>query len=520
MSNRSGEDALLNTTTMKDRRQDITLLTVRLKSRILFWFLIILLSALTVFGTATWFTAPLNVALPTTGMVGVYFLIALISIVLIRRGKYDFAALLIVAFIGMGQMARVMTTPFNGEYYRVLINLVHFVTFVAFAFAFCRSTHAVPLIIFDTACFITGLFYYGVHKNGMPAFLAVHLTLMLVLVIALGYIMFLIQSRAFNENVRQSEDIEKNYMRLTELIGAMRELIDAIVKSSEALEGTAQSFSISSQQDAASMEEVTASVEEISASGDAMKSSVNDQLRVVRSASAKMKELYDIVVQVSAEMDKTMGIKTSLDEIASRAGRSLESVSASLAASEAQLKTVQDKTAAIEDISDRVNLLALNASIEAARAGEAGRGFAVVADEVSKLSALTKESVNEIFSALKSLMEMMKEVSGNTGSAGEVVATMLSSIADFGERVGRVNDLAKSDLSINTEVQGEFTGLVKALDQIEIMVSEQLSAIHEVSRAMAGINSSTQTIAEGAGNLFASARSMKELAGKAVKVME
>lgn len=510
----------MNAKTTSDRRLDISLLTVKLKGRILFWFLLILLAALTIFGAATWFTAPLNVALPTVGMLGVYFLVALISIILIRKNKYDFAALLIVAFIGIGQMLRVMTTPFNGEYYRVLANLAHFVTFVAFAFAFCRSSHAVPLIIFDTACFIFGVFYYGVHKNGMPVFLAAHMTFMLVFVIALGYIMFSIQSRAFDENIRQSEDIDRNYRRLSELIGAMKELIDAIVKSSEGLESTAHSFSISSQQEAAGMEEVTASVEEISASGDAMKVSIKEQLKLVHSATVKMKELYDIVVQVSAEMDKTMEIKTGLDEIAVRAGQSLESVSASLAASESQLRTVQDKTAVIEDISDRVNLLALNASIEAARAGEAGRGFAVVADEVSKLSAQTKDSVNEIFGALKSLIEMMKEVSGNTGYASEVVATMISRITDFGERVGKVNGLTKSDLSINTEVQREFAGLVEALDQVEVMVREQLAAIHEVSQAMAGINSSTQTIAEGAGNLFSSARNMKELAGRAVKVME
>ena len=59
-------------------------------------------------------------------------------------------------------------------------------------------------------------------------------------------------------------------------------------------------------------------------------------------------------------------------------------------------KDIEQFAGVISSISNRTNILSLNASIEAARAGEHGRGFAVVASEVRNLAARSAKSSKEI----------------------------------------------------------------------------------------------------------------------------
>ncbi len=64
-----------------------------------------------------------------------------------------------------------------------------------------------------------------------------------------------------------------------------------------------------------------------------------------------------------------------------------------------QIKSIDEISKEIAQISAKTQMLSINASIEAARAGSAGKGFAVVAKEVGELSKQTKMSttrVNEV----------------------------------------------------------------------------------------------------------------------------
>ncbi|MDF2545949.1 MAG: methyl-accepting chemotaxis sensory transducer [Anaerosolibacter sp.] len=70
----------------------------------------------------------------------------------------------------------------------------------------------------------------------------------------------------------------------------------------------------------------------------------------------------------------------------------------------------------IQKISKQTKILGINASIEAARLGNEGKGFDVVANEVRKLAESTATSVNQIDDILKTMQNIIVNISENIQS--------------------------------------------------------------------------------------------------------
>ncbi|MBN2077706.1 MAG: hypothetical protein JW838_01990, partial [Spirochaetes bacterium] len=121
----------------------------------------------------------------------------------------------------------------------------------------------------------------------------------------------------------------------------------------------------------------------------------------------------------------------------------------------------------INDISDQINLLSLNASIEAARAGDHGRGFAVVADEIGKLATATSDNSKEISAQITKILN------------------------DINEGMQRADVTRKSIESIFTVLDT----IIGRMDQVESLIASQAGAFEDVIRQAEKINALSGGIA-------------------------
>lgn len=182
----------------------------------------------------------------------------------------------------------------------------------------------------------------------------------------------------------------------------------------------------------------------------------------------------------------------------------MESIAESVVKLSEQSQAIGEIIAAVNDLAEQSNLLAVNAAIEAAKAGEQGKGFAVVAQEVKSLAEQSKQATAQVRGILNDIQKATTAAVLATEQGSKAVELGMKQSAEAGESIRQLAD--------------SITEAAQAATQIAASSQQQLIGTDQVALAMENIKqASTQNVA-GTKQSEAAAHNLHEL-GQKLKVL-
>jgi len=273
----------------------------------------------------------------------------------------------------------------------------------------------------------------------------------------------LVKVRDITEQVvRTAEGVtsrtEDSAARATELRASSEQVRTSMT---HLFESAAKTSSATTEMSAASVQ-MSAMTSALAAAGDdvlafvsEMEATTNELGSAARSTADLSRRAREEAVAGRSAVDETVaGIEHSR-ELTERAA----DVMGDLAERVGQIRQILE---VVGHVTQRTNLLALNAAIIAAHAGEQGRGFNVVAEEMRELAEQTRKSTNEI-SAI---------VNGVASASQAAVAAMQDGV----DRVRGTVDLARNASASLGRIVESSTSSFEMSERISSSLQQQAAA--------------------------------------------
>ncbi|WDI37513.1 methyl-accepting chemotaxis protein [Entomospira culicis] len=155
------------------------------------------------------------------------------------------------------------------------------------------------------------------------------------------------------------------------------------------------------------------------------------QAERISEATVALEQLSANMTSIDTNMTAVEESAKELQVVGEEGRRQLQTTDKLIRAILEKSRTLYETNKVIEEISERTNLLAMNAAIEAAHAGDMGRGFAVVAEEIRTLAtnsseqlAISSENLNQVSSLITQIFKASRLLDGNFLQIEEGIASL------------------------------------------------------------------------------------------------
>ncbi len=306
-----------------------------------------------------------------------------------------------------------------------------------------------------------------------------------------------------------SLDFNKFLGNIRSMVKVSMSTIHQLAASSEELSASAQSFSENSQEQVDRIQNIASSLDRINVVSVDVAKSANDQFLKYLSLTASMDDFSLNVQRMNKAVEETILLFLHISEKMGSSERSLDAMYQNMASIRESASQMAQIVQIINDISDRINLLSLNAAIEAARAGDSGRGFAVVADEISKLADQTATSTKEI---TKLIQISDREVQGglhNVDGSVQVMKGLIFSVNEVSSKNKEISHLMKEQVELNDRItQFAEVEVSEGMDKVTNVIGTQKKLLDDITSELNGVLEINNVIASGSEELAAGSQEL------------
>ncbi|WP_370622275.1 methyl-accepting chemotaxis protein [Bacillus sp. JCM 19034] len=324
-----------------------------------------------------------------------------------------------------------------------------------------------------------------------------------------------------------SDEIGKLSISINDMLDQLKQLVFHIAESSNEVKHSSSLLSNHASESLQAAGSISQSMKEIVTGAEAEVKTTKKEETHIQELSYTANDVTGYMKEVDERTEQTKSLTVNGISMIQAAKQQMEesykqTTNAVAMIDQLQIKSKEISTilSMITSISERTNLLAINASIEAARAGNHGKGFAVVANEVRQLAEQTGNAVKEIASHVGAIQTDITDfvtviesshhaVHEGTGLMDEV-STIFTTISDA------INNVATNVADTTSAV----TTIEESIHQLHERMTNRTKTIEENAHSAEQVAASTQQQHQAMTEVTTTAKRLSNMATKLEKAVQ
>ncbi len=280
--------------------------------------------------------------------------------------------------------------------------------------------------------------------------------------------------------------------QIEETNGRLTSLMKEVLKNSQLIDASSKAIADSSETQSLIVQKTSVRVDE----------ALREMEDMVRRTEATVARIADAREKSESGEANARNIMDHLGKVLDQMARYTEPI-ISLSAKVEKIRMV---ISVMDEIAQKTDLLALNASIEASRAGEMGKGFSLVADEIRSMAENSKASSQEIGAIIQEILEDNRSVA--------------DALAGNRESISRGREIIDGIVAAFSGMLAHVQEIFRQVNRIEEAASEQMLKLNEVMKHFQELSRLSHENFVSTQKTTLAAKSQREETGKMAEAVE